>query len=93
MGESIQPMKLIFTIVERGQGALMRKFLLSPAYQVRALWQTMGRGTASSELLNILGIGTPERDVLFALATAQSTAWGMAWGPIPTPGASYAPCR
>ena len=74
MADAIQPMKLIFAIVERGQGALMRKFLVSPAYQVRALWQTMGRGTASSELLNILGIGTPERDVLFALATAQSTA-------------------
>lgn len=74
MGESIQPMKLIFTIVERGQGKLIREFLLSPAYQIRAQWQTRGRGTASSELLNILGIGTPERDVVFALATAQSAA-------------------
>lgn len=74
MDESIRPMKLIFTIVERGQGALMRKFLLSPAYQVRALWQTKGRGTASSELLDILGIGTPERDVLFSLATERSAA-------------------
>lgn len=74
MGEPIKPMKLIFTIVERGQGKLMREFLRAPAYQIRAQWQTKGRGTASSELLNILGIGTPERDVLFALATAQSAA-------------------
>lgn len=74
MNNAIQPMKLILTIVERGQGSLMRSFYLDPAYQIRCLYQTAGRGTASSELLNILGIGTPERDVLLALATQPSQA-------------------
>lgn len=72
MNKSLEPMKLIMSIVERGQGALMRQFFLSETYQIRCLWQSAGRGTASSELLNILGIGTPERDVLFALATGPS---------------------
>lgn len=66
-----EPMKLIVTIIERGHGARMRQFYLT--YQLRCLWQSIGQGTASSELLNILGIGTPEKDVLFALATGSST--------------------
>lgn len=67
-----EPMKLIVAIVERGQGGLMRQIFLSEAYQIRCLWQSVGQGTASSELLDILGIGTPERDILFALATHRS---------------------
>lgn len=67
-----EPMKLIVTIIERGHGARMRQFYLSEAYQLRCIWQSIGRGTASSELLNILGIGTPEKDVLFTLATGPS---------------------
>ncbi len=67
-----EPMKLIVTIIERGHGARMRQFYLSEAYQLRCIWQSIGQGTASSELLNILGIGTPEKDVLFTLATGPS---------------------
>ena len=67
-----EPMKLIVTIVERGQGALMRRFYLSDYCQLRCLWQFIGRGTASSELLDVLGIGTAERDVLLTLATGRS---------------------
>lgn len=72
MNDSAEPMKLIVTIVERGQGSLIRQAYLSPTYQLRCLWQLVGRGTASSELLDILGIGTPERDVVFALASGRS---------------------
>lgn len=72
MSERIEPMKFIVTIVERGQGAQVRRLFLSQQHQLRALWQTVGRGTASSELLDILGIGTPERDILFSLATGPS---------------------
>lgn len=67
-----EPMKLIVTIVERGQGSLMRQFYLSDYCQLRCLWQCTGRGTASSELLDVLGIGTAERDVLLTLATRPS---------------------
>lgn len=71
MSEPMEPMRLVAAIVERGQGAQLRQFLL--AYQLRCLWQCVGRGTASSELLNVLGIGTPERDVLLSLATGPAT--------------------
>lgn len=61
----IEPLKLMVTIAERSQG-----YDLSCLYQkYGAGWhyQSMGLGTASSELLSVLGFGTPERDVLFSI--------------------------
>ncbi len=66
------PMKLLITIVERGQGARMVQFYHSDSCQLRCLWQFSGRGTASSEVLDMLGIGTAERDILLTLATRRS---------------------
>lgn len=56
--------RLLVSIVERGQGKELRKY-----YTKRGLachFQTMGRGTASSDILDILGVGSTERDVLLS---------------------------
>lgn len=76
----------------------MRQIFLSEAYQIRCLWQSVGQGTASSELLDILGIGTPERDILFALATHRSAKHlfrkrKAVWAGTPTPRVSSFPSR
>lgn len=62
----IEPIKLLVSIVERQQG-----YDLSRLYQRHGVdwhYQSTGLGTASSELLDVLGFGSSERDVLFSLA-------------------------
>ncbi len=59
--------KLIITIVERGQGNAIEQ--LYTGRQVRWHYHCNGVGTASSELLDVLGLGSTERDVLFSLAS------------------------
>ncbi len=59
---------LLVSIVERGQAAgLMR------LYREQGIcwhYQSYGRGTASSELLDILGMGGSEREIILSLASA-----------------------
>ena len=60
------PLCLVCTIVERGAG---QKVAL--AYEKHGLelhYRVSGEGTASSDLLDILGIGTSERDILISPA-------------------------
>ena len=63
-------MTLIVTIVERGKGRAVQK--LYDKNGTRLHLQCAGRGTASSEVLDLLGFGTPERDVLLTLASAST---------------------
>jgi len=60
--------KLLITIVERSQGKDMAK--LYSKNGVEWHYQSTGFGTASSELLDVLGFGTSERDILFSMAEA-----------------------
>lgn len=60
-------MKLLITIVERGQGNAVGK--LYSKNNVFWHYQCAGQGTASSELLNVLGFGTSERDILLSTGT------------------------
>lgn len=62
--------KLIITIVERGQGRAVCQ--LYTDHQIPWHYHSIGRGTASSELLDVLGLGGTERDVLFSLGTARA---------------------
>lgn len=57
--------KMIITIVERRQGKNMAELFSKNGVEWH--YQSTGMGTASSELLDVLGFGTPERDVLFSL--------------------------
>ncbi|MCD8116041.1 MAG: hypothetical protein LUE21_02815 [Oscillospiraceae bacterium] len=60
--------KLIITVVERGQGRDVAA--LYTAHQVPWHYHSIGRGTAPSELLDVLGLGGTERDILFSLGSA-----------------------
>lgn len=64
MPESV---KLIMTIVERGQGDGVQR--LYTERQIPWHYRAVGEGTASSELLDVLGLGGTERDVLLSLAS------------------------
>lgn len=69
MTEKKEPLHLLITIVERGQGEAVARL-----YQNEQLiwhYQSSGFGTASSELLNVFGFGTTERDVLLSIAPAK----------------------
>lgn len=65
-----EPMNLIVSIVERGKGAAMIK--LYNKNQVYLHCQRPGRGTATSEIMDILGLGSSEKDVLFSFATRSA---------------------
>lgn len=62
--------KLIVSIVERGKGVAMQR--LYDQRQVFLHLQCAGRGTATSEILDILGLGSSEKDVVFSFAAAPS---------------------
>ena len=66
----MEAMKVILSIVERGQGAAMQRL-----YRQRHLpihLQCAGRGTATSEIMDILGLGSSEKDVLISFAAASA---------------------
>ena len=59
---TIGPMQLLVTIVERGQGRFLMEYYKK--FKVLDHIQAAGRGTAASHLLDTLGFGTSERDVI-----------------------------
>lgn len=63
-------MKLILSIVERGQGAALIR--LYRKRQVPIHIQCAGKGTATSEIMDILGLGSSEKDVVFSFAAASA---------------------
>lgn len=66
MKQNIAPMQLLLSIVERGSAAkLMRQY---EAFKITQHFQTFGHGTAASHLLDTLGFGTSERDILLSIA-------------------------
>ena len=66
--------KLIVTFAERGRGKALAKLYAEQG--VFCSYQCMGRGTASSDLLDVLGVGTAEKDILISYA-AKETAEGI----------------
>ena len=63
-------MKLLVSIVERGKGVSMQR--LYADYQVSLHLQCAGRGTATSEIMDILGLGSSEKDVVLSFAAVPS---------------------
>ena len=63
-------MNVIMTIVERGSGAAMMR--LYTKNQVFLHCQRHGRGTATSEIMDILGLGSSEKDILISYATTSA---------------------
>lgn len=66
----LESMKLIVSFVERGKGVAMQR--LYDKQQIFLHLQCAGRGTATSEIMDILGLGSSEKDVVLSLATATS---------------------
>ena len=65
MAPSVAPMQLLVSIVERGKGRELREH-----YRQFGLIhhnQAAGHGTAASHLLDALGFGTSERDIILTL--------------------------
>ena len=66
----LEPMSVIFTIVERGKGNATIK--LYTRNQVYLHTQFPGKGTATSEIMDILGLGSTEKDILISYATTAA---------------------
>lgn len=77
MTHSVSPMQLLISIVERGKG----QHLLEHYGQFHLMHhnQAAGRGTASSHLLDALGFGTAERDILFSFGPRDTVRQLMAY--------------
>lgn len=65
MEQSVAPMQMLATIVERGKGFdLIRRY---EQFKISHHFQAAGHGTAASHLLDTLGFGTAERDIILSL--------------------------
>lgn len=72
MAATPQGMRLIITIVEMGQHNVVTH--LYSQHQICCHYQSIGKGTASSDLLDILGFGGTDRDIIFSMGTADAAA-------------------
>ena len=66
----MEAMKIILSIVERGQGAAMLKLYRKRHVPIHI--QCAGKGTATSEIMDILGLGSTEKDVLISFSAASA---------------------
>ena len=66
----MESMQVILSIVERGQGAAMQR--LYRKWHVPIHIQCAGKGTATSEIMDILGLGSSEKDVVLSFAAASA---------------------
>lgn len=80
-------MGVLCSIIERGQGNKIIKayFGNAPVFH----WQCVGQGTATSDVLDLLGIGSSEKDVVLTIGlrrTLLKIAGDMAGETISAPG-------
>ncbi len=61
---------LLVTFAERGMGTKLAKLYAKQG--ITCEFQCRGRGTASSDLLDILGVGSTEKDILIAYAAGKN---------------------
>ena len=66
---SKKDVKMIIAIVERSHGKALAKFLTTQGISFH--YQCPAVGTAPSDLLDIIGIGSPEKDILFCFAARE----------------------
>ena len=66
----MESMKVILSIVERGQGAAMLRLYRKRYVPIHI--QCTGKGTATSEIMDILGLGSSEKDVVLIFAAASA---------------------
>ena len=66
----MERMNVILSIVERGQGAAMQRLYRKRHVPIHL--QCAGKGTATSEIMDILGLGSSEKDVVVSYAAASA---------------------
>lgn len=66
MAQTVAPMQMTFSIVERGKGQTVIEHFRK--YKITHHIRLAGRGTAASHLLDALGFGTSERDIILSVA-------------------------
>ena len=90
-----EKMALITSIIERGNGNRLMKFYSE--HQVFTHIRCEGTGTATSEILDILGLGSSEKDIIFSPLCPWPgscwTGWTMSCGAGFRAGESPIPCR
>lgn len=64
----MEPLKIVVSIVERGQGKNLIK--LYNGQKVTHHFQSAGIGTATSEIMDLLGLDSKEKDVIFSVGKA-----------------------
>lgn len=64
---SSNTVRVLFSITERGYGRELRERL--GAHRISFHVQCVGTGTAPSEMMALLGLGTNDKDILFSFAT------------------------
>ena len=70
MNTSPEKLLALLVITERGSGKGIIETL--NRHQIKCHFRCTGQGTAPSEMMDILGLGTSEKDVIFSLGTAAA---------------------
>ena len=65
-----EQVRILFSITERGSGSNLIEFLNERNIQMHL--QATGQGTASSEMMDILGLGSSDKDLLVSFATENA---------------------
>lgn len=61
---------MLLSIIQRGKGGAYIKMLQD--MQVNVHYQGVGRGTASSEMMDILGLGSSDKDIMLSFTTYKT---------------------
>ena len=69
-GADNNPMAMILSILERGKGSSYMEMMRTR--DVHFHCQTMGFGTAPSEMMDILGLGSNDKDIILSIAPRQT---------------------
>ncbi len=62
---------LFVAVASRGQGEKIAAYCASCGGKIRLI--ALGRGTASQDILNYLGLGDSKKDVVFCTASRETT--------------------
>lgn len=68
--QSPERIRLLISITERGQGRLLMENLRS--HHISFHLQCVGTGTASSDMMDLLGLGTNDKDIIISFATERA---------------------
>ena len=69
-GADNNPMAMILSILERGKGTSYMEMMRTRDVHFHS--QTMGFGTAPSEMMDILGLGSNDKDIILSIAPRQT---------------------